>query len=603
MTPTLRRLLISALAFAACSANHLLGAAEPSVAAEGKAFLDMYNRIYQRLYTVAQEAQWAASTDVTPEHTGQRIGAEQAKAAFVGSTWVIEKTRAFLQQTNALDDLTVRQLRMIWLHAADAPGTIPDVVATRVAAEARQSATLDSFPFKWQRPGASNAEPLTANQIDDLLQTSTNLAERLAVWKASKESGVALKPGLIRLRDLRNRVAREMGFSSFFDLQVAGFGMSVPEMKALTEELVRDTRPLYDQLHCWARYRLAERYRQPVPKLIPAHWLGNRWGQEWPGLVESVDLDPLFKGRQPEWIVRQAINYGESLGLPHFPESFWVKSDLYELPADATRKKNTHASAWDINLEGDVRSLENVKPDFGWFGTAHHEMGHVFYFLSYDRPEIPIVLRDGASPAFHEAMAETLATPTIQLPYLRQVGVVPAETKFDETQWLLNSALDQMVFIPWSAGVMAAWERDFYESNLSTNELNKRWWEYVAKYQGVAPPEPRGEEFCDPATKTHINDNPALYYQYAIAFAIKYQLHMHIAKKLLHQDPRNCNFHGNKEVGAFLYKIMKVGATRDARELIKEATGEELSARAMLEYYEPLMKYLQEQNKGREVGW
>jgi peptidyl-dipeptidase A len=573
------------------------------VAGDAARFLDVYNRIYQSLYTTAQEADWMAATDVTPEHTGQRIGAEQAQAAFVGNTWVIEQTRALLQQTNQLDDLALRQLWRIWLHAAEAPGTIPDVVAARVAAEARQSATLDSFPFQWQPPGTNTTVPITANQIDDILENSTNLTERLAVWEASKGSGIALKPGLIELRDLRNRVAREMGFSSFYGLQVAHFNMSVSEMKALTDQLVRDTKPLYDQLQCWARYKLADRYGQPVPKLIPAHWISNRWGQEWPGLVSSVDLDPLFKGKQPEWIVRQAVNYGESLGFPKFPESFWKKSDLYELPPDARRKKNTHASAWDINLQGDVRSLENVKPDFQWFGTAHHEMGHVFYQLAYCRPEVPIVLRDGASPAFHEAMAETLATPTIQLPYLRQVGVVPAEMKFDEMQWLLNSALDQIVFMPWSAGVMASWERDFYEGNLPANELNKRWWQYVAQYQGIAPPEPRGEEFCDPATKTHINDDPALYYQYAIAFAIKYQLHMHIATKLLHQDPRNCNFHGNKEVGAFLYKLMKVGATRDWRQLVREATGEDLSAKAMLEYYAPLTQYLQDQNRGRDVGW
>ena len=175
--------------------------------------------------------------------------------------------------------------------------------------------------------------------------------------------------------------------------------------------------------------------------------------------------------------------------------------------------------------------------------------------------------------------------------------------EFDQTQWLLNAALQQIVFIPWSAGVMAAWERDFYEGNLSTHELNHRWWQYVAKYQGIAPPEPRGEQFCDAATKTHINDNPALYYQYAIAFAIKYQLHRHIATKLLHEAPQNCNFYGNKEVGAFLYNLMKAGATRDWRELIREATGEELSAKAMLEYYSPLIKYLQEENAGREIGF
>jgi peptidyl-dipeptidase A len=189
------------------------------------------------------------------------------------------------------------------------------------------------------------------------------------------------------------------------------------------------------------------------------------------------------------------------------------------------------------------------------------------------------------------------------LPYLRQVGVVPAGMQFDQTQWLLNAALNQIVFIPWSAGVMASWERDFYEKNLPAEELNQRWWHYVEKFQGVAPPEARGEEFCDAATKTHINDDPAEYYKYAAAFAIKYQLHQHIAKKVLQRDPRNCNFNGDKDVGAFLYKIMKLGATRDWRTIIKDATGEELSGKAMLEYYEPLLGWLKEQNQGREVGW
>lgn len=579
-----------------------LFAADTRLAEEARTFLDSYNQIYQRLYTVSQEAQWKALTDVKDEHTGLRTGADQAMAAFVGSAWVIEKTRALLQHTNELDNLSVRQLRAIFLNAAQAPGTIPEVVAARVTAEARQAATLDGFEFKWTPPGATQPKPITANQIDAVLATSSNLAERLAMWNASKQSGVALKPGLLQLRDLRNRVARELGFSSFFALQSANFDMSVAEMKALTDRLVQETRPLYLQLHCWARHELAKRYGQPVPKLIPAHWLPNRWGQAWPGLVESVELDPLFRGKPPEWIVRQAVNYGESLGLPKVPGTFWTKSDLYELPADAKRKKNTHASAWDIDLERDTRSLMNVKADFDWFMTAHHELGHVFYGLAYDRPEVPVVLRDGASPAMHEAMAETLATPTVQVPYLRQLGLVPPDAKFDEIQWLLNAALDQVVFIPWSAGVMAAWERDFYEGNLDAARLNQRWWEHVARYQGFAPPGSRGETLCDPATKTHINDDPGDYYKYAIAFAIKYQLHLHLAKQL-GQDPRNCSFSGRKEVGDYLLKIMKAGATRDWRELIREATGEEISGKAMLEYYAPLMQYLQEQNAGREVGW
>jgi peptidyl-dipeptidase A len=45
--------------------------------------------------------------------------------------------------------------------------------------------------------------------------------------------------------------------------------------------------------------------------------------------------------------------------------------------------------------------------------------------------------------------------------------------------------------------------------------------------------------------------------------------------------------------------MLKVGATKDWRLLLKEATGEELSANAMLEYFAPLTEYLKKVNEGR----
>src|SRR5262249_55324770 len=158
-----------------------------------------------------------------------------------------------------------RELWRILLDAAESPGTIPDIVAARVEAESKQSSTLDSFQFCVERKDGRCVKPITANGIDDVLSSSRDLDERLAIWKASKESGPALKPGLIALRDLRNQVAKEMGYASYFDLQVADYGMTVPEMMAMLDGWIRDTRPLYEQLHCYAKYRLAERYKRPVP--------------------------------------------------------------------------------------------------------------------------------------------------------------------------------------------------------------------------------------------------------------------------------------------------------------------------------------------------
>ena len=566
-------------------------------------FLTMYNSLYQRLYTVNSEAYWAAGTDVSEFHTGERIGADKAISAFQGSTYILDRSRDFLKSKDRLKPLDVRQLEKIQYYSAHAPGTIPDVVSARVAAEAKQSATLDGFVFCEQKDGDKCVKPVTTNQIDDILKDSLDLAQRKKIWEVSKESGIALKPGLIELQKLRNRIAKETNFTSYFALEVSDYGMTVPEMMALNQKLVADLKPLYQQLHTWTKHQLAAKYKQPVPKMIPAHWLGNRWSQEWPGIVEGVDLDPLFKGKTKEWVIQQAEKFYTSMGMPTLPKTFWEKSDLYDLPPGSKRKKNTHASAWHIDLDKDVRSLMSVKPDFNWFGTTHHELGHIYYYMAYTNPDVPLTLREGANRAFHEGIGDLIKIAASQESYLREIGLLPANQKIDQTKWLLNQALDEVIFSPWSAGVMTGWEHDFYEKNLSPDEYNKRWWEYVAKYQGVAPPEPRGEKFCDPATKTHINDDPAQYYDYALAAAIKYQLHDYISRKILKQDPNNANYYGNKEVGKFLWDILKLGQTRDWREVLKEKTDEELSTRAMLEYFKPLMAYLEQENKGRTTSW
>ena len=572
--------------------------------AEVRQFLELYGSLYEAVRYEAQKSQWASSTDVTPEHVGGRIAGDKALAALVGSPAIIQGAKKFLAKNETLAPLDVRQLRKILLLAAEAPGTVPEVVAKRVEAEAKQSSILDSFPFCLERQGDRCVKPTTANGIDGILGDSSDLSERLRAWKAAKESGPVLKPGLVELRDLRNAVAREMGYRSFFDLQVADFDMSVDEMMAMLEGFIRDMDPLYRQVHCWTRHELAKKYNQPVPKRIPAHWINNRWAQNWTGIVEGIDLDPFFKDKSPEWIARTGEDFYVSMGFPALPKSFYDLSDLYPVPAGSDRKKNTHASAWNMDLKEDVRSLQSIEANSEWFSTAHHELGHIYYYLAYDRPEVPLFLREGANRAFHEAIGELISIASKQQPYLAAKGILPPGKTLDQTKWLLNEALEETVpFIPWSAGVMSFWERDLYENNLPPELFNKRWWDYVARFQGVEPPEPRGEEFCDAATKTHINDDPAQYYDYAIATVLKYQLHDKICRDILKQDPHACNYYGSKAAGDFLRKIMEQGATKPWREVIREATGGEVSTGPMVAYFQPLLEELRRENAGRQCGW
>src|SRR5215469_15530612 len=340
-------------------------------------FLVLANAGYQAVFRVNAEAQWTAVTDVTPEHDAAAEATGKAFAAFNGNVAIIKEARELLTHQKELNELTVRQLKQLLLNAAEGPMTNPELVGKRVAAETKQASLMNGFEFKL------NGQKITANEIDNKLEKSTDLAERKAVWEASKEIGPSLRPNLVTLRDLRNGVAKEMKYPDYFSLQVAAYGMTT-------------LRPLYLQLHTWAKYKLAERFHQPVPKKIPAHWISNRWAQEWTGLVEAANIDKYFESRKPEWIIKTAEQFYTGLGFSPLPQSFWEKSDLYPVPPDSKRKKNTHASCWHIDLENDIRSLQSIEPNSRWFFTAHHELGHGYYFKAYTRPDVPYVLRLGA---------------------------------------------------------------------------------------------------------------------------------------------------------------------------------------------------------------
>jgi peptidyl-dipeptidase A len=273
---------------------------------------------------------------------------------------------------------------------------------------------------------------------------------------------------------------------------------------------------------------------------------------------------------------------------------------LYPLAKNSNFKKNNHASAWHINLDNDVRSLMSVEPNTKWWSTTLHELGHIYYYQSYSNPNVPIILRGGANRAYHEGFGSMIGMASLQRAFLENRGLLKPGLQLDTMRILLKEALEQVILIPWGAGVMTEFEYNLYSKNLPKDQYNSKWWELVKKYQGIVPPSPRGEEYCDAATKTHINDDAAQYYDYSLSTIFFFQIHDHIAKNILKQDPHNTNYWGNKEVGSFLKNMMKVGATEDWRKLIQDNIKSDISAKAMVDYFAPLQVWLKEQNKGRK---
>jgi peptidyl-dipeptidase A len=564
-----------------------------------QAFVDAYTTELQKLYNEVSLAEWEVNTRIVEGDTTNAWRSRMAKeamAAFTGSTENIEKARGFLAESDKLSDLLVRQLNAILYEAANNPQTVPELVKERIKIETEMVEKL--FGFDFQMDGKS----ISTNDIDELLRNDTDLDQRLAAWTTSKEVGTGLKDGLVDLQQHRNQTVQALGYKDYFDYQVSEYGMTTAELRANMLQTVRDVWPLYRELHTWARYELAERYGvKEVPDMLPAHWLPNRWGQDWSSLVkvEGLDLDSKLKEKEPEWLVKQAESFYVSLGFSPLPASFWEKSDLYPAPEDATYKKNNHASAWHMDLDTDVRSLMSVIPNSDWYETTHHELGHVYYYISYSNPGVPVLLRRGANRAFHEGVGSLMGLAAMQKPFIQGIGLFPEGTETDETQVLLKEALNYIVFLPWSAGVMTEFEYSLYGENLPKDQFNAKWWELVAKYQGIVPPAPRGEEYCDAATKTHIIDDAAQYYDYAMSYVLLFQLHDHVSNHILKQDPHATNYYGSTAVGDFLRQILTPGATRDWRQLTREATGADVSAQPILRYFEPIMSYLKEQNAGR----
>ena len=566
---------------------------------EVQTYLDDYNKEFQKYLYEWNKGEWALNTYIVEGDTVTSMlakDAQEAYAKFTGSKENIDKATKYLEQKDKLTDLQVKQLNRILYMAASNPETVSELVKEKIAADTKQTELLYGFEFRL------DGKSITPNEIDELMNNETDLNKRLRVWEASKEVGVGLKDGLTNLQRLRNQTVQALGYDDFFNYQVSDYGMTVEEMREICQSMTKDVWPLYRELHTWARYTLAEKYNAEVPEMLPAHWLPNRWGQDWQGIVnvEGLNIDDKLKEHSAEWIVQKGEEFYVSLGFPELPQSFWDLSSLYPVPPDAGYKKNNHASAWHMNNDKDVRSLMSVIPNTRWWSTSLHELGHIYYYLSYSNPNVPLILREGANRGFHEAVGSLIGLAALQTPFLKKMELLPEDFESDRTQALLNEALDYIPFIPWSAGVMTEFEYELYSNNLPKDQYNQMWWKLVEKYQGIIPPYDRGEEFCDAATKTHINNDAAQYYDYAISNVLLFQFHDYIANKILKQDPYATNYYGSKEIGNWMSDLLSPGASVDWREHLKASTGSEMTAQPLKDYFNPLLDWLKEQNKGRK---
>jgi peptidyl-dipeptidase A len=350
-------------------------------------------------------------------------------------------------------------------------------------------------------------------------------------------------------------------------------------------------------------------------KPIPAHLLGDIWAQEWTNVYDLVapdtpdksnadqgyDLTKILESRRDidaRAMVKTGEHFFTSLGFPPLPQTFWERS-LFTQPRD--REAVCHASAWDVDDGDDLRVKMCIRKTSDYFTTIHHELGHNFYQRAYNRQ--PFLYKNSANDGFHEAVGDTIAL-SITPDYLVKLGLIKeVPPPSADIPLLLRRALDKVAFLPFGI-VIDSWRWGVFSGQIKPADYNKAWWALRLKYQGIAPPEPRGEEYFDPGAKYHVAANVS-YTRYFLADILQFQFHRALCQAAGNRGPLNrCSIYDNKAAGDRLNGMLSMGQSRPWPEALEAISGQrEMDATAIIDYFAPLKSWLDEANRGHGCGW
>jgi len=459
----------------------------------------------------------------------------------------------------------------------------------------------------------SDGECFSGNELESLMQQTRDYDELLEYWAGWRAISVPMRDKYERFTELANEGANEFGYGDMGDMWRSMYDMDSESFKAETGRLWEQVKPLYDELHCHVRATLGEHYgtdKVPQDGPIPAHLLGNMWAQEWgfiydimepyPGMSD-LDVDATLKAKNysPQEMVRSAEDFYVSLGMDRLPDTFWERS-MFSAPAD--REVVCHASAWNLDGDDDLRIKMCIKQTYDELRVIYHELGHNYYQRAYNQQAM--LFRDGAHGGFHEAIGDTI-TLSMTPEYLAEIGLVASAEQ--SRQAIINSqmqqALDKIAFLPFGK-LIDEWRWGVFSGEISPDEYNAAWWELRERYQGVAAPIERSEADFDPGAKYHVPGNVS-YTRYFLARILQFQFQRALCDAAGHEGELHaCSIYGSKEAGDRLTAMLEAGSSQPWPDTLEKLTGtREMDASAIIDYFQPLMGYLQEQNEGRSCGW
>ena len=582
-------------------------AIKPRTAAEAKAFTDKVEKELLALANAYSRADWVKSTHITDDT--EAISAE-ANQRYTDAAVAAAKKAATFDGVKVPPEVA-RKLKLLKVAlVTPAPtGAVDSKEVTTLLARLEGTYGKGKVTRKTKE---GKEETLDLGELSNILVKSRDPKEMEEAWAGWHAIAKPMKKDFVRFVELQNKGARQLGFKDTGALWRSKYDMAPDAFAKEVDRLWEQVKPLYLSLHAYVRKRLRETYGPdvvPEKGPIPAHLLGNMWAQQWGNiepLVAPKDADPGFDltARLKEKNVDELemVRYGErfftSLGFDPLPKTFWERS-LFVKPKD--REVVCHASAWDVDNDNDLRIKMCIEINAEDFGTIHHELGHNFYQRAYNQK--PYLFRDSANDGFHEAIGDTVAL-SITPSYLKKIGLIDQEPPASkDIGLLLRMALDKVAFLPFGL-LVDQYRWKIFSGEITPAQYNQAWWALRLKYQGIAPPGTRSEDDFDAAAKYHVAANVP-YTRYFLAHIQQFQFHRALCQAAGQQGPLNrCSIYDSREAGAKLAAMLTMGVSKPWPDAMEALTGSrQMDATAILDYFAPLQKWLDEQNRGVKAGW
>lgn len=578
-----------------------------SSAADANAFLDKAEKAMFDQSLIQGHAEWINATYINED--------SDALAAYFGAIRTRMNVDYALEAAKFADapGLSVETRRRLTMLRTAL--TLPAPTTPGAADELNGLATrLQSAYGKGQ--GALRGQPINGSDIEAAMGTNRNPEELKEMWVSWHDNvGAPMRQDYSKLVSIANAGAKELGFADTGAMWRSKYDMPADDFARLTDKIWSEVKPLYDDLHCYTRARLNEKYGDAVQAdsgPIRADLLGNMWAQEWGNIYDIVaprgvgdlgyDIGALLeaKGYDPIRMVKAGEGFYSSLGFKPLPQTFWDRSQIVK-PRD--RDVVCHASAWDLDNKDDIRIKMCTKVNSDDFVTIHHELGHNYYQRAYQ--DHSYLYLDGANDGFHEAIGDFVAL-SITPDYLVKIGLLdPAKVPGADKDMglLLRQAMDKVAFLPFGL-LIDKWRWGVFDGSIPESRYEQAWNDLRRQYQGIVPPVSRDETKFDAGAKYHIPGNTP-YTRYFLARVLQFQFFEAACKQAGWKGPlHRCSFYGNKAVGRKLNAMLEMGASKPWPDALQAFTGQrDMSGKAMLAYFAPLQKWLKEQNKGKSCGW